>query len=161
MRRTIISAVIGAGLAFAAMTAIDGYQNIRAAAAFGEMQQQAPSDWLQLEGIEARGSVYPDEPRLRFVGTPSRDLLIRMAISPRNAETGNVLCSGGGATVLYDAGIPVTFDSSVSRLAGLDSCDWPVGRYRVRMTFLMTEPKSQIAKSLLVETDDLEVIAPK
>ncbi|WEK04582.1 MAG: hypothetical protein P0Y65_20800 [Candidatus Devosia phytovorans] len=160
MRRTIISAVIGAGLAFGTITGLDAYANLQAAAAFGELQKDAPSDWLQLDDLQARGAVFPEQPTIRFVATPSRDLLIRMAISPRNADTGNVLCSGGGRTVLYERGVPITFDETVSQLTGLDSCDWPLGRYRVRMTFLMTEPKTQIAKSLLIETEDLEVVAP-
>ena len=49
---------------------------------------------------------------------------------------------------------------TVSQLTGLDSCDWSIARYRVRMTFLMTEPQTQIAKLLLIEPEDLEVIAP-
>ncbi|UXN74527.1 hypothetical protein N8D56_05135 [Devosia sp. A8/3-2] len=159
MRRTIISAVIGAGLAFGVMTAIDGYQNIRTAARFAEMQQASPSDWLELSSIQVRNSVVPAEPSLRFVGTSSMDLLIRLAVSPREADTGNVICSGGGRTTLFEEGIPVTFDARISSLAGLDSCDFPVGRYRVRLSFLMTEPGTQISKTLLVETEDLEVIA--
>lgn len=159
MRRTIISAIIGAGLAAGLMTAIDGYQNIRAAARFAEMQQAAPSEWLELSAVSVKSSVLPDEPGLKFVGTPSMNLLIRLAVSPRDADTGNVVCSGGGPTVLYERGIPIPVDARISRLAGLDACDFPPGRYRVRLSFLMTEPGTQITKTLLVETEDLEVVA--
>lgn len=142
------------------MTAIDAYENVRKAARFAEMQEQAPSEWLELSRIQVRGATVPEEPTLRFTGTPAMDMLIRVAISPREATTGNVICSGGGRTILYEGGIPVTVDARISSIAGLDACDFPVGRYRVRMSFLMTEPKSQISKTLLVETEDLEVIAP-
>lgn len=159
MRRTIISAVIGAGLAFSLMTAIDGWQNIRTAAQFAEMQQASPSDWLELSSVQVKGTTLPDEPGLRLVGTPAMDLLIRLAVSPRDADTGNVICSGGGQTVLYEGGVPFTVNARLSALAGLDACQFPVGRYRVRLSFLMTEPGTQISKTLLVETEDLGVVA--
>lgn len=159
MRRTIISALVGGVLAAGVMTGMDVYENIRKAARFAEMQEQAPSDWLELSRIDVKGATVPEEPTLRFVGTPAMDMLIRVAVSPREANTGDVVCSGGGRTILYEGGVPVTVDSRLSTLAGLDSCAFPVGRYRVRLSFLMTEPQSQITKTLLVETDDLEVIA--
>ena len=159
MRRMIISAVVGGGLALGVMTGVDWIQNLRTAAAFAEMQQASPGDWLELSSIQVRDAVLPDEPKLRVVSTPSMDLLIRVAVSPRETTTGNVVCSGGGPTVLYEGGIPVTVDTQLSRLAGLDSCQFPPGRYRVRLSFLMTEPGTQISKTLLVETEDLEVIA--
>lgn len=160
MRRTIISAVIGFGIAGAAIFTIDTWRDIQRASRFATLQEAAPSEWLRLEDFEATGAVSPNEPIVRFIGTPAQNLLIRLAISSRNSDTGNVLCSGGSQTVLYEAGVPVTVNAPVSRLAGLDACEWPVGRYTVRVTFLMTEPQSQIAKTLLVETNDIEVIAP-
>ena len=159
MRRTIISAVIGAGIAGATVFFVDTYRDIRTATQFAEAQKAAPSDWLLIEGFQAYGARSPEEPRLQFVGTPSQNLLIRVAVSSRNSESGDVLCSGGGQTVLYEGGVPVTVNAPVSRLAGLDACEWPVGRYNVRLTFLMTEPDSRVAKTLLIETTDVEVIA--
>lgn len=159
MRRTIISVVIGAGLAFGVMTALDAFQNIRVAAQFAALQQASPSDWLELSSIQVKNAVLPNDPSVRFTGTPAMDMLIRLAVSPREADTGNVVCSGGGQTILYEGGIPVSVDARISSLAGLDTCDFPVGRYRVRLSFLMTESGSQISKTLLVETEDLEVIA--
>jgi len=160
MRRTLLGIAIGATLAFGIAAAIEGWQNIRTAARFAEMQQAAPSDWLELSTVQVRNAILPAEPGLRFTGTPAMDLLIRLAVSPRDADTGNVVCSGGGRTILYEAGIPVTVDAHLSSLAGLDSCEFPAGRYRVRLSFLMTEPGTQITKTLLVETADLEVIEP-
>lgn len=159
MRRTIISAVIGFGIAGAAIFSIDTYRDIQKATQFAEVQQAAPSDWLKLERFAASGAIYPNEPTIRFIGTPVQDLLIRLAISSRDADTGNVLCSGGGQTVLYEGGVPVTVNAPISRLAGLDACNWPVGRYNVRLSFLMVDPASQVTKTLLMETNDLEVVA--
>lgn len=159
MRRTIISAIIGAGLAMLVTSAIDTYLNIRTAARFAELQQAAPSDWLDLSPIEVRGAISPDEPSLRFVGTPAMDLLIRLAISPQDADTGAVVCSGGGRATLYEGGISVPVDSRLSSLAGLESCQFPPGRYKVRLSFFMVEPDTQVSKTLMVETQDVEVIA--
>lgn len=151
--------MIGIVAAIVVFFAIDTYRDIQTASRFAQLQQESPSDWLELDGFGAQSTRYPGEPSLAFVGTPSHDLLIRVAVSSRNADTGNVLCSGGGRAALFQAGVAVAVDAPVSRLAGLDACDWPVGRYKVRLTFLMTEPQSQVNKTLLVETDDVEVIA--
>ncbi|WP_172123241.1 hypothetical protein [Devosia sp. 919] len=159
MRRTIISAVCGVALAGAVIFTADFIRDLQAASRFASIQQQAPSEWLMIEGFAAREAVYPAEPRIHFVGTPTHDMLVRVAVSSRNADDGNVLCSGGGATVLYPAGIPVSVSTEVSTLAGLDDCDWPIGRYRLRLTFTMTEQTSQITKTLLLETEDVEVIS--
>lgn len=159
MRKIIISAICGGALAGVTIFAVDVVRDLHAASRFTEMQQKSPSEWLLMEGFAVREAIYPDEPRVEFVGTPAHDMLVRVAVSSRNADNGNVLCSGGGPTVLYPAGVPVSVSANVSKLAGLEGCDWPVGRYRLRLTFTMIEPNSQITKTLLLETEDVEVIS--
>ena len=157
MRRTIISAVVGVTLGIVAFTGIDTVRNLIAASQFGAIQSEVPSQWLLLEELDVLPSVAPDGPNLSFTATPFHDLLVRLTVSPRNVETGAVLCSGGGPTTLYHSGVAINVKSSIAGLAGLDNCTWPAGLYRMRLTFSMTEPDSQISKVMLVETEDVEV----
>lgn len=158
MRRTIISAAIGIVCALLAFFLVDTGRNIITANKFAELQSQTPSEWLLLERLVVVPAITPGEPKIGFTATPLHNLLMRLTISPRNNATGAVLCSGGGPTVLAPSGIPITINRAVSRIAGLDNCDWPPGLYRIRLTFSMTEPESQVTKVLLVETEDVEVL---
>lgn len=158
MRRTLISAALGIVCALIAFFTIDLVRNIITANQFAALQAETPSEWLLLEKMVTMPAVVPAEPRLGFTLTPLHDLLIRLTVSPRNNETGDVLCSGGGPTVLVPNGVPIKVLQPISRLAGLDNCDWAPGLYRIRLTFSMTEPESQVTKVLLVETEDVEVL---
>lgn len=159
MRRTLISAAIGIAAALVVVVGIDATRNLTKAIQFAELQNQQPSDWLLLEKLSVLPAEVSEEPRIKFTATPLQNLLVRLNVSPRNSETGAVVCSGGGHTRLYPLGIPVNVNAPISRLAGLDACVWEPGRYRIRLTFSMTEQETQVSKVLLVETEDVEVLA--
>lgn len=158
MRRTLISAVLGIVCALLAFFVIDMARNIITANKFAALQAEVPSEWLLLEKMVTVPAVTPAEPRIGFTLTPLHNLLLRLTVSPRNNETGDVLCSGGSPTVLVPSGTPIKVLQPISQLAGLDGCDWPPGLYRIRLSFSMTEPESQVTKVLLVETEDVEVL---
>lgn len=157
MRKMLVSAAVGVAFAVIVSSLISIWLDIIQASRFTTIQQEEPETWLLIEDLRATDTVEPNQPTIRLVGTPSRDLLIRTSVSARNVETGEVRCSGSGATVLYVGGVAVAVASPLSRLAGLESCEFPEGRYRVRITFRMTEPDSQVTKTLLVETEDINV----
>ena len=158
MRRTLVSAAIGIVCALIAFFAIDMGRNIITANKCAQLQAQTPSEWLLLERLVVVPATIPEEPRLGFTVTPLHTLLLRLTVSPRNTETGAVLCSGGGPTILAPGGVPIRVNQPISRLAGLDNCEWPPGVYRMRLSFSMTEPESQVTKVLLTETEDVEVV---
>lgn len=161
MRRTLISAVLGfafAGLVYYGVTFAQGLQT---AAYVAQLQGQDVSAWLDVEDLQVHdGSNQAGvitEPTVDLNVLAKRQLEARIAISNRNVKTGEPVCVGGTLTVLLDAQRQINSTRPLSRLAGVDHCDWPVGTYRARIGWTLTDPSTRVVKTFVVESNPFNV----
>ena len=61
-------------------------------------------------------------------------------------------------TFILEPSEPVTYSRPLSRIAGVDHCDWPVGVYRSRFTWTLTDPESRVTKAVFQESDQFAVV---
>jgi hypothetical protein len=161
MRRTLISAAIGVLLSCVLFWSIDLFDNLRRAADVAALQAQASDEWLGLtevtiaDGSNRAGMV--TEPVATWTVEPKRLLELRIAVSTRDIASGEPVCVGGTVTFILEPAVPMTFSRPLSRIAGVDHCDWPVGVYRSRFTWTMTDPASRVSKTLFQESDQFAV----
>jgi len=161
MRKLFLSAAIGVVLACAVFWLIDAFDNLKRAADIADLQAQASGEWLGLtevsiaDGSNIDGQV--TEPVATWEIEPKRLLELRVAVSTRDIATGEPVCVGGTVTFIIEPSPPVTFSRPLSRIAGVDRCEWPVGVYRSRFTWTMTDPASRVVKTLFQESDQFAV----
>lgn len=161
MRRTLVSMVIGVVLACTVFWVMDGYNVLRRAADIAELQAQGASDWLEISPVQmtdGRVSPNPVEPVATWTAEAKRLIEVRAAISTRDLRTGEPTCLGGTATVIAEISGPRTYSRALSRLAGVDRCDWPPGEYRSRITWTMTDPITRVVKTTFQETPPFKVL---
>ena len=162
MRRTIISAAVGVGLACGVFWSAEFVENVQRAAHVAELQSQDASEWLlispmrRVDGVNRGGVV--TEPMAVWSAAPQRMLEVRVAITTRDMSTGEPVCVGGTNTVIAEPTKLMEYRRELSRLAGVNSCDWPVGQYRSRLTWTMTEPETRVAKTIFQETAPFRVL---
>lgn len=156
MRRTLISAAVGVLLACGAFWLWSAVDTINRAAALADLQGQTADQWLSVspmviaDGSNAPGHVV--EPLVTWTIEAKRTLELRLAVSNRDMDGGDPVCIGGTVTFILQPSVPATFTRPLSRIAGVDRCDWPVGQYRSRVTWTMTDPESRVSKTLFQES---------
>lgn len=161
MRKSLVSAAVGVVLALLVVGLFDFIGNVRAAADIAALQAQAADEWLGLtevtiaDGSNVHGRT--TEPVATWTIEPKRTLELRVAVSTRDIATGEPVCVGGTVTFIIEPSPPTTFSRPLSRIAGVDRCDWPVGVYRSRFTWTMTDPASRVSKTLFQESDQFAV----
>jgi hypothetical protein len=162
MKRTLISAAVGVGLACVVFFSVDAVEQLRRAAYITELQAQSPASWIEVtdltisDGRNRGGEV--TEPKLTQTIWPHRLLQARVAVSNRNVDTGEPACVGGTVTFILEPGEPMTSTRPLSRIAGVDQCDWPVGVYRARFAWTLTEPETGVVKTLMMESGTFSVL---
>jgi len=161
MRKMLLSAAIGVLLACGVYWLIDVFESVRRASDIAALQAQAADEWLGLtevglaDGSNVAGLIV--EPVATWTIEPKRVLELRVAVSTRDIATGEPVCAGGTVTFIIEPSPPTTFSRPLSRIAGVDRCDWPVGVYRSRFTWTMTDPASRVSKTLFQESDQFAV----
>ena len=151
MRRTLVSAAVGSALAVASFWAFDVYQGVRQAADIAELQAVAADEWLGLSDVAIADGSPGVEPVATWTVKPKRVLEMRIAVNTRDVATGEPVCVGGTVTFILEPSEPVTYSRPLSRIAGVDHCDWPVGVYRSRFTWTLT-------KAVFQESDQFAVV---
>lgn len=157
MRRTLISAAIGVVLACAVFWSADLFDSLRRASDIAALQAQAADEWLGLTEVSIADGSNGIEPVATWTIEPKRMLELRVAVSTRDIATGEPVCVGGTVTFIIEPAEPMTFSRPLSRIAGVDRCEWPVGVYRSRFTWTMTDPESRVSKTLFQESDQFAV----
>lgn len=161
MKKTLISAAVGVGMACAVFFSVDGIEALRRAAYIAELQAQKPADWLAVtdltvaDGSNRNGVV--TEPVVSQTIWPQRLMEARVAVSSRNVQTGEPVCVGGTVTFILEPGEAIASKRPLSRFAGVDHCDWPIGEYRSRFSWTLTDPETRVAKTMMHETGVFQV----
>ncbi len=161
MRRTLVSMAIGISLACSVFWVLDAVETIKRAAEIAELQAQAPADWLELSPmIIEDGKAAPDarEPIAVWTAEAKRTIEVRAAVTTRNLATGDPICIGGTNTVITEPTPPRIYNRVLSRLAGVESCEWPAGEYRSRITWTITDPATRVSKTVIQETEPFNVL---
>jgi len=157
----ILSAAIGVLLACGVYWLIDVFDNVKRASDIAALQAQVADEWLGLtdvsmsDGHSLNGQMI--EPVATWTIEPKRVLELRVAVSTRDIATGEPVCVGGTVTFIIEPAEPKAFSRPLSRIAGVDRCEWPVGVYRSRFTWTMTDPASRVSKTLFQESDQFAV----
>lgn len=148
MRRTLISAAIGVLLACGVFWSFDLFENLKRASEIAALQAQDAQEWLELSPVTiADGqSARAIEPLATWTVKPNRLLELRIAVNTRNIATGDPVCIGGTVTFIIEPSDEIKFTRPLSRIAGVDQCDWPPGAYRSRFTWTMTDPASRVQR---------------
>lgn len=157
MRRTLVSAAVGAAMAYGVFFAMDVFEGLQRASTLARLQAQTPSEWLAVTDLMVADGAAGHEPVVSWVFEPKRQLELRVAVTTRDIETGDPVCVGGTVTFIVDPAPPVTFSRPLSRIAGVERCDWPVGDYRSRFSWVMTDPETRVSKSFLQESQVFSV----
>ncbi len=158
VRRTLISAAVGALLAYTVFFAMDVFEGLQKASALADLQAQAPESWLSVTDLAiADGKVGGPEPVVSWIFEPKRPLELRVAVTTRDMATGEPVCVGGTVTFLVQPAPPDSFSRPLSRIAGVERCDWPAGDYRSRFSGVMTDPATRVSKSFLQESQVFSV----
>ncbi|MGV8856248.1 MAG: hypothetical protein ACOH2L_16580 [Devosia sp.] len=158
MRRTLVSAAMGCALAVAAFWAFDVYQGVRQATEIAELQAVAADEWLGLSDVSIADGSAGVEPIATWTVEPKRVLEMRIAVNTRDVATGDAVCIGGTVTFILEPSWPHTYSRPLSRIAGVDHCEWPPGVYRSRFTWTLTDPESRVTKALFQESDQFAVV---
>lgn len=160
MRKSLISAAVGVMLALVAVGLFDFVGNVRVASQIAALQAQEPDEWLELsqvvvsDGISSKGL----EPAVTWTIEPKRLLELRVAVTTRDVATGAPACIGGTVTFIIEPSEPTDFSRPLSRIAGVDHCDWPPGEYRSRFTWTMTDPATRVVKTIFQESETFRVL---
>lgn len=158
MRRTLVSAAVGCALAAAAFWGFDVYQGVRQAADIAALQAMAADEWLGLSDVVIADGGHSVEPMATWTVEPKRVLEMRIAVNTRDLATGEPVCVGGTVTFILEPSDPVTYSRPLSRIAGVDHCEWPVGVYRSRFTWTLTDPETRVTKAVFQESDQFAVL---
>lgn len=154
--------MIGFALALVVFWAGDLINSIRNAADIAALQAQAAEDWLGVSDVEIADGInragVTTEPVAKWTIEPKRPLELRIAVNTRDIETGEPNCLGGTVTVIVDPSEPTIVSRPLSRIAGVEKCDWPVGDYRSRFTWTMTDPASRVSKTIFQESEPFAVL---
>lgn len=162
VKRTLISAAVGVGMACIVFFSVDAVDQLRRTAYVAELQAQHPSSWLAItdlavsDGQNRNGVI--TEPRLTQTLWPQRLIEARVAVSNRNVQSGEPACVGGTVTFILEPGEPMVSTRPLSRIAGVDHCDWPVGEYRGRFAWTLTDPETRVTKTILQESGSFRVL---
>jgi hypothetical protein len=157
MRKIITSAVVGAALAYGVFFAMDVLEGVQTARRLASLQAEAPSAWLSVTDLKVADGVGGQEPSVSWIFEPKRQLELRIAVTTRDVETGEPVCVGGTITFIVEPAPPARFARTLSRIAGVERCEWPVGTYRARFSWSMTDPATRIAKSFVQESAEFRV----
>lgn len=156
MKKTLISAAVGVGLACAVFFSVEAIERFRQAAYIADLQAQVPSDWFEVTDLTVIDGRNRDgitlEPTVRQTIWPRRLVEARVAVSSRNVQSGEPVCVGGTVTFILEPGDPITTTRPLSRLAGVDHCDWPIGEYRSRFAWTITDPATRVVKTIMQES---------
>lgn len=158
MRRMLVSAAMGCGLAVFAFWAFDVYQGVKRAAEIAELQAMAADQWLGLSDVSIADGTAGHEPVATWTVEPKRVLEMRVAVNTRDVATGEAVCIGGTVTFILEQSDPKVYSKPLSRIAGVDHCEWPPGVYRSRFTWTLTDPVSRVTKALFQESDQFAVL---
>lgn len=158
MRRTIISAAVGCALAGAAFWGFDVYQGVRQAADIASLQAMASEEWLGLSDVAISDGSPGVEPIATWTVEAKRVIEMRIAVNTRDVATGEPVCVGGTITFILDPSEPTTYSRPLSRIAGVDHCEWPAGVYRSRFTWTLTDPDSRVTKAVFQESAQFAVM---
>ena len=159
MRKLILSAALGVLLACTVFWSFDFVEGLRQASDLAKLQSQEPDEWLTLSPVQISNgeSAASIEPIVTWTIEPKRLLELRVAVNTRDVANGTPVCIGGTVTFIIEPADATTFTRPLSRIAGVDRCDWPPGEYRSRFTWTMTDPASRVVKTIFQESEPFSV----
>lgn len=151
MRRILLGLAIGGALATLLWVTGDSWVTGSRIAA---IQSADPEEWFIMHSLHVRDTPDTFNPVIDLDFEVFQPVEARATITPINVETGDTICEGRTRPVVYEEPLRMTTSVSVAALAGLESCEWPPGRYKINMTLILKDYASNIRlKEILEESN--------
>lgn len=151
--RSLITAIVICAVAYGAWSSTAA---IRTAIGVAEIQALPTQAWLDVKSFNV--VVTDDQPIALVTYQVNRPVRIRTTITPRNTQTGEIVCSGRTGQSTFNPAQPVKMTVPLSMIAGLPDCVFPPGEYHASLTWMLIDDATNVeAKQLVWETNNFTV----
>lgn len=160
MRKTLIGFIVGGLIVAGANTAFNWWNDLEIAKRTAELQSADPKDWLDIQKFTVDGVPPGEVPTAHITFEVLKPVAARTTISPRNLETGESVCDGRVSALYDEPRPPRSINTPISTLAGLQSCDFPVGNYTMSVTIVPTDLGTNVQLKPIVLEHKFSVVGP-